>query len=552
MKRYSIGLDFGTESVRAILVDVSSGEVAAAAVHTYPHGVIDRNLPHSHVSLPPDWVLQDPQDWLAGVEVTIRQVMSLSGVPKEAVVGIGIDFTSCTVLPVTAAGMPLCQVPQFKDDPHAWVKLWKHHAAQGQANRINQVAADRKEPWLPLYGGKISSEWMMPKALQILEEAPQIYAAADFILEGADWVVWQMTGDLRRNACGAGYKATWHKSMGFPNRDFLVSLEPEFANLYESKVAGPVMAPGELAGCLTPAWADRLGLPKDLPVAIPIIDAHSAVLGAGITLPGTMLMIMGTSTCHMLMSDREVLVPGISGVVEDGIVPGLYGYEAGQAGVGDIFAWFVEQGVPATYHSEAKTRNISLHTLLSEKASRYGPGENGLLALDWWNGCRTPLVDAGLSGLLVGATLSTEPEDIYRALIEATAFGTRLIVESFTDRGVPIENIVAGGGLVKNPFLMQIYADVTERKIAVAGTGEVSALGAAMLGAVAAGAPAGGWNDLTAAAAHMASPPAKTYLPSPDAAPAYRRLYAEYCRLVDYFGRGGNPVMKTLRELKKS
>ena len=550
--KYSLGLDFGTESARAVLVDVSTGETVATAVHPYTDGVIDERLPGSNEPLPPDWALQNPADWLAALEATIPAVLAESGVPPESVVGLGLDFTACTVLPTTEDGTPLCALDAYRERPHAWAKLWKHHASQPQADRINALAAERGEPWLARYGGKISSEWLMPKALQILEEDPEVYAAAARIVEGADWVVWQLTGTLIRNACAAGYKATWHKRDGYPSPEFLAALHPDLADLYQTKMVGPVVPPGQRVGGLTAKWAERLGLVAGTPVAAPIIDAHAAVLGGGISGPGVMFMIMGTSTCHMLMAEKEMPVEGIAGVVEDGIVPGYFGYEAGQAAVGDIFAWFVEHSVPPTYHEEARRRGVSLHDVLAEKAANLRPGGSGLLALDWWNGNRSTLVDAELSGLLVGYTLGTRPEDVYRALIEGTAFGTRVIIEAFAEQGLPVRSIVTGGGLTKNTLLMQIYADVTGREIAVAGSDQVSALGAAMLGAVAAGAARGGYDTLVEAVMHMAPPPARVYRPILEHRATYDALYAEYRRLYDYFGRGENRVMKVLRRLRQS
>ena len=453
-------------------------------------------------------------------------------------------------LPTTTDGIPLCTLDAYRRRPHAWAKLWKHHAAQPQADRVNELASARNEPWLARYGGKISSEWLIPKALQMLEEAPDLYAAADRIAEGGDWVVWQLTGRLARNACAAGYKATWHKVDGFPSTDFLAALHPDLTDLYRDKLAGPVIAPGQKVGRLTAQWAERLGLAEGTPVAVPIIDAHAAVPGGGVSGAGTMFMIMGTSTCHMLMAENEMLVEGIAGVVEDGIVPGFFGYEAGQAGTGDIFAWFVENGVPPAYHEEAACRGVSLHDVLAEKAATLRPGGSGLLALDWWNGNRSTLVDAELSGLLIGCTLATKAEEIYRALIEATAFGTRIIIEAFTEQGIPVGSIVTGGTLAKNALLMQIYADVTGREMAVAGAEQVTALGAAMLGAVAAGQSAGGYDSPGEAVAYMAPPPAEVYRPTPGHLAPYNTLYAEYRCLYDYFGRGENNVMKVLRSLR--
>ena len=550
MDKYTLGLDFGTESARAVLVDVATGETVATAVYLYADGVIDETLPGSDQPLPPDWALQNPADWLVALETTIPAVLAESGVAPEAVVGLGLDFTACTILPTTTDGIPLCTLDAYRRRPHAWAKLWKHHAAQPQADRVNELASARNEPWLARYGGKISSEWLIPKALQMLEEAPDLYAAADRIAEGGDWVVWQLTGRLARNACAAGYKATWHKVDGFPSTDFLAALHPDLTDLYRDKLAGPVIAPGQKVGKLTAQWAERLGLAEDTPVAAPIIDAHAAVPGGGVSGAGTMFMIMGTSTCHMLMAENEMLVEGIAGVVQDGIVPGFFGYEAGQAGTGDIFAWFVENGVPPAYHEEAASQGVSLHDVLAEKAATLRPGGSGLLALDWWNGNRSTLVDAELSGLLIGCTLATNAEEIYRALIEATAFGTRIIIEAFTEQGIPVGSIVTGGALAKNALLMQIYADVTGREMAVAGAEQVTALGAAMLGAVAAGQSAGGYDSPGEAVAHMAPPPAEVYRPTPGHLAPYNTLYAEYRCLYDYFGRGENNVMKVLRSLR--
>lgn len=552
MSKYTLGLDFGTESARAVLVDVATGEIVATAVEAYPDGVIDEKLPGSDTPLPPDWALQNASDWLTTLTTTVQKVLAQSGVPHNQVLGLGIDFTACTVLPTTADGVPLHTLDEYRRRPHAWVKLWKHHAAQPQADRVNQLAAERNETWLPRYGGKTSSEWLIPKALQLLEEAPDIYQKAAHIVEGADWVVWQLTGQLARNACGAGYKGYWHKAGGHPRADFLAALNPQLAGLYADKVTAPVVAPGTKVGGLTAAWANRLGLAGGTPVAAPIIDAHAAVPGGGVTGPGVMFMIMGTSTCHMLMAAEEKPVEGIAGVVEDGIVPGLFGYEAGQAGAGDIFAWLVEHGVPPVYHNEAARRGLSLHDVLTEKAAAQRPGQHGLLALDWWNGNRSTLMDADLSGLLLGATLGTRAEDIYRALIEATAFGTRMIIETFTGQGVAVNSIVAGGGLAKNSFLMQLYADINNRELALAGSEQASALGAAMLGAVAAGSAGGGYDSLAEAAQKMAPPPAKVYRPIAANVAPYNTLYAEYRRLYDYFGRGENNVMKVLRELRRA
>jgi L-ribulokinase len=551
--KYAVGVDFGTESGRAVLVEVATGKEIASAVYPYQNGVIDEQLPipGTHIELDPDWALQDPEDYLRTFQNAVPQVLQASGVDPVDVIGVGIDFTACTMLPVKADGTPLCLLPQYRENPHAWVKLWKHHAAQPEADKINATARDMDQAWLDRYGRKISSEWFFSKTLQILAEAPEIYAAADRLIEAADWVVWQLTGEEKRNSCTAGYKAIWSKRQGFPPDEYFAALDPRLEHVIDEKMSRTIYPIGERAGGLTPQAAGWTGLKQGTAVAIANVDAHVSVPAVTVTQPGRMVMVMGTSICHMVLGAEEHLVPGICGYVEDGIIPGLFGYEAGQSCVGDHFAWFVENCVPSSYEREAQARHINLHQLLEEKAAELKPGESGLLALDWWNGNRSVLVDVDLTGLLIGATLATRPEEIYRALIEATAYGTRVIVEAFESNGVPVTELVATGGLPeKNKLLMQIYADVTGREIKVGASSQAGALGSAMFGAVAAGVAAGGYDSIIEAAPKMAQLKAERYHPNPENKKIYDRLYAEYLRLHDYFGRGENNVMKTLKHIK--
>ena len=551
MAKYTIGVDFGTESGRSVLVDVADGREVATAVYPYSNSVIDERLPESGVRLEPDWALQDPEDYIRTFQNTIPAVLKQSGINPADVIGIGIDFTACTMLPVKADGRPLCVLPEFRKKPHAWVKLWKHHAAQPEADKINETARAMGQGWLDRYGGKISSEWFFSKALQIANEAPEIYAAADRLIEAADWVVWQLTGVETRNSCTAGYKAMWSKREGFPEKAYFAALNPLLADVVDAKMTRNIRPIGDKAGGLTEQAAQWTGLKPGTAVAIANVDAHVAVPATTVVEPGRMVMIMGTSTCHMVLGKEEHLVPGICGYVEDGILPGLFGYEAGQSCVGDHFAWFTENCVPASYEREAEARGINIHQLLEEKAAKLKPGESGLLALDWWNGNRSVLVDVDLTGLLIGATLLTKPEEIYRALIEATAYGTRVIVEALENNGVPVTELVACGGLPeKNKLLMQIYADVTGREFKLSGSAQTPALGSAMFGAVAAGAQAGGYDSIYAAAPHMGKIKKETYKPNPEARRVYDRLFAEYIALHDYFGRGGNNVMKRLKAIK--
>jgi len=550
--KYAVGVDFGTESGRAVLVDITTGRELASSVYEYANGVIDETLPGTTITLEPDWALQDPNDYLEGFKTTIPAVLAESGVNPDDVIGIGIDFTACTMLPTKADGTPLCFLPQWRNTPHAWVKLWKHHAAQPEANKLNQIARELGYTFLDRYGGKISSEWFFPKAWQILDEAPEVYAAADRLLEAADWVVWQLTGVETRNECTAGYKAIWSKHEGFPPNAFFKALDPRMEHIVDEKMSRTLSPLGARAGGLTEEAARWTGLNRGTPVAVANVDAHVTVPAATVLEPGQMVIIMGTSNCHMLLGTEERNVPGICGVVQDGIIPGFPGYEAGQSCVGDSFAWFVEQCVPAPYMRQAEARSLNVHQFLEEKAALLKPGESGLLALDWWNGNRTILVDVDLTGVLLGLTLATKPEEIYRALIESTAYGTRIIIDNFKANGIPVKEIVAAGGLPeRNKLLMQIYADVTGLPIRQTGTSQGGAFGSAMHGAVAADKEAGGYASIFEAARYMARLREEAFIPIPDNKEIYDQLYREYVTLHDYFGRGANDVMKRLKRLRE-
>ena len=546
-KKYAIGLDFGTLSGRAVLVELDSGEELAQSVLEYPHGVMDRALPDG-TALEADFALQHPQDYLEVLRRAIPDVLKQAGADPKNVVGIGVDFTACTILPVTEDGTPLCFLEEYKNRPHAYVKLWKHHAAQEEASLLNRTAEKRGEKWLARYGGKISSEWMFPKVWQILREDEEIYRSAVRFVEATDWIVWQLTGRETHCSCTAGYKAMYHKREGYPDKSFFAALDPRLEQVVGTKISEDILPIGSRAGAVTAEMAEQTGLACGTVVAVGNVDAHVALPAVGITEPGKLLMILGTSTCHILMGERERLVPGMCGVVEDGVVEGCFGYEAGQSCVGDHFDWFVKNCVPASYQEQAAREGVSLHRFLREKAARQRPGESGLLALDWWNGNRSVLVDADLTGLLLGMTLQTRPEEIYRALIEATAYGTRMIIETFEENGVPVRELYAAGGIAeKDTLMMQIYADVCGREIRLSGSAQAPARGSAMFGAVA----AGYFSSIQEAAKVMARVKPDSYRPNAENSRIYEGLYQEYKALHDYFGRGDNDVMKRLKRLKR-
>jgi L-ribulokinase len=543
--RYVVGVDYGTLSGRALVVRVSDGTEAGTAVHEYRHGVMDRELAATGERLPPDWALQDPADYLAVLRTAVPAAVQCAGIDPAAVIGVATDFTACTVLPATADGTPLCMLPGLEGRPHAYPKLWKHHAAQPHADRINALAHERKEPWIARYGGKVSSEWQYAKALQLLEEDPELYVRADRWIEAADWIIWQLTGAETRNACTAGYKGIWQDGH-YPSRDFLAALDPDFADFAADKLDHPVSALGTQAGTLTAEAAEWTGLPEGIAVAVGNVDAHVTAPAARAVEPGQMVVIMGTSTCHVMNSADLAEIPGMCGAVDGGIIAGRWGYEAGQSSVGDIFAWFTTNAVPGSYREEAANRGISVHDLLTEEAAAQPAGAHGLVALDWFGGNRSVLVDHHLSGAIAGLTLATRPGEIYRALLESTAFGTRVIIEAFESARLAVTELIVAGGLVKNDLLMQIYADVMRRPLSVLGSDQGPALGSAIHAAVAAGA----YPDVPAAAQAMGKVKRDVYHPDPASADIYDELYAEYVTLHDYFGRGGNEVMHRLRALR--
>jgi L-ribulokinase len=543
--RHVVGIDFGTLAGRALVVRVADGAEMGAAVHEYRHGVMDQTLAATGERLPPDWALQDPEDYRDVLRYAVPEAVAAAGVDPASVVGISVAFTACTVLPALRDGTPLCQVPGFRERPHAYVKLWKHHAAQPYADRINELATSWGEPWLARYGGRISAEWEFAKALQVLEEDPECYWAADRWIEASDWITWQLCGAEVRAECATGYKGIFQDGE-YPSAKFLGALNPRFADFPARKLA-PSLAPlGTRAGNLTAAAAGWTGLREGTAVAVGNVDAHVTVPAAQAIDAGQLVMVMGTSTCHVMNGERLADVPGMCGVVRGGIVPGQWGYEAGQSGVGDIFAWFARTGVPREYHARAAALGLDIHEYLCELAAGEPVGGHGLVALDWHNGNRSILVDHDLSGVVVGQTLATRPEQTYRALLEATAFGTRTIIEAFEAARVPVHELVVAGGLLRNAVLMQIYADVTRRPLSVIGSAQGPALGAAIHAAIA----AGEYPQVHEASAAMGNVRRGVYQPDPARSDRYDLLYAEYRTLHDYFGRGGNDVLHRLRRIR--
>ncbi len=535
---YTIGLDYGTNSVRCLIVDVATGAEPGTAVYEYETGqagiIID---PADH-----NLARQNPADYIKGIKVTVNQAISLAEDADKTfdpnqVIGIGIDTTGSTPIPVDRDGTPLSMHDEFKDNPNAHAWLWKDHTGHAEAAEITALAARKHPEYLAKCGGIYSSEWFFSKILHCLRTDPDVFKAAHSWVECCDYIPAVLTGAtapemIKRSRCAAGHKAMFNNQWaGLPAKKFLAKLHPELGalrdRLYEKTYTVQTQA-----GDLTQEWAKQLGLPGGIPVAVGAFDAHLGAVGSGIA-GGKLVKIIGTSACDMLVSEssRDLAdIPGICGIVDGSILPGFFGLEAGQSAVGDIFNWFVNYIQPGGPKAGS-------HEALTEKAANLKPGQSGLLALDWNNGNRTILVDQRLTGLLIGQTLHTKPEQIYRALIEATAFGALTIINQFEQYGVEVAEIVNCGGIAeKNPLLMQIYADVTGREMKISRSAQSCALGAAIAGAVVAGKQAGGYDDFADAQNAMCGIKQTTYKPIAESHRVYRQLYLLYKQLHDAFG----------------
>lgn len=550
MSRYTLGIDYGTLSARTVLMNCSDGSVAASAAKAYPHAVMDRELPDG-TPLPPAWALEDAEDYLLVLKDTVRKVMGDSGISKEDVIGLAIDFTSCTVVASDKEKKALSSLEQFRSRPHAYTKLWKHHGAQAQADEINELLTKKGVIGEPRYGGAISPELLLPKILQVLREDPEIYQAADVFLEAGDWMTWNLTGELTRSGNMAAYKAMWTPEDGYVPKEILMELDPGLEHLVEEKLRGEICPAGGCAGYLTQEWADELGLMPGISVGPGIIDSHAGMPGSGICKKGQMMLVLGTSSVELLLSDQPYASNGVVGAAKGAIMPGYYSLEAGIAAIGDMYGWFADGFAPAAYAKEAACKGWNIHQLLSEKAGELKPGESGLLALDWWNGNKTPYVNGNLSGVLVGMTIQTKPEEIYRALIEATAFGTRMIMEEFMKSGAQVDEVIVSGGIPeKNPLVLRIFADVLNRPVKVSASDQTAALGSAMYAAAAAGEEAGGYASVAEAAEALARLKDEVHLPDEAGAAVYDRLFALYCELVKAFDPKKLRVLTDLRGMK--
>lgn len=551
MEKYVIGLDFGSLSGRAVLVNVADGDTVCDCVAEYSHAVLSENLPDG-TPLPEDSALQHPQDYLDVLKTVVRGVLAKASVCAEQVIGIGVDFTSATILPVDENLVPLCFQDRFQSHPKAYATMWKDHTAAPQADAITNLCHQCNFPYLSYHGEKCSSENGLAKILSILQTDEDVYNAAYRILEAADWITMLLCGTDKKGYNMACCKEFWNRSYGgYPTKEFMKLLDPRFENVVEEKFGGDTVSYDACFGYITEAGSELTGLAVCTPVSVPLIDGYAPLAACGVIDSAKMAMTVGTSLCHMVFAPEFSNIPGIFAAVPESFYPNIVTYEGGQSSCGDHLAWFIDHCLPESYHKEAEEKTISVHALLREKLADTAPGTSGLLCLDWFNGNRSVLNDPDLSGLIVGLTIRTKPEEIYRALLEGTVFGTRKILDDMEKNGVRINEIVACGGIAqKDSFMMQMFADVTNRPIHVCASKQAAAMGAAMFATVAAGKDGGGYDSIEEAVSVMAKTLDKVYVPSEKEHRIYDKIYEQYLILHDAFGLE-NGVMKRLKEIRR-
>ncbi|MEB6320541.1 ribulokinase [Staphylococcus xylosus] len=539
---YSIGIDFGTGSGRAFLINTENGEIEAQYIRNYTHGTIEGEL--GGEKLPQNFALQNANDYMEIIETGIPTIIEKANISVSEIVGIGIDFTSSTVIFVDEQMEPIHNRAGFQDNPHAYVKLWKHHGAQDEADLLFKTALKGKNRWLGYYGFNVSSEWMIPKIMEVNNKAPEVMAVTANIMEAGDWIVNRLTGQNVRSNCGLGFKSFWEAETGF-HYDLFDKVDSDLSDIVRTKVDAPVVSIGDSVGTLCKEMAEKLGLSPDTQVSPFIIDAHASLLGIGSEKDKEMTMVMGTSTCHLMLNKEQHKVPGISGSVKGAIIPNLYAYEAGQTAVGDLFEYVAKQA-PYDYVKAAESRGISIFDLLNEKAAQLYPGESGLIALDWHNGNRSVLSDSNLKGSLFGMTLQTRHEEIYRAYLEATAFGAKMIMQQYQGWQMEVDHVFACGGIPKkNGLLMEIYANILNKKITVIDSEYAPAIGAAILGAICGGAHP----DFNSAIEAMKEPVLYQVEPDPQQVRIYKKLFSAYKELHDLHGYKKARIMRNVSAL---
>lgn len=549
-KKYAIGLDYGSLSLRGLLVQVEDGMSVAEHVSEYASGILEEKLPGSDVRLPDGFALQNPMDYIHATYEVLSKLAKTPGVDAADIIGIGLDSTACTIMPVDEAYWPLCLKEEFAAEPHAWIKLWKHHSAQDQADRLNRVAQEMDLSFLKRMGGGISGESGYPKILETLECAPEVYAAAHRFMEVGDWIVWLLTGKETRNDVVASFHMQWDKTEGFPPNEFFRTVHPGLDGLIDEKIGRDVQNVYERAGVLLKEVAEKTGLRPGISVCCNNGDGNTPLNCLQIHREGVGALILGTSSVLMFLTKEKKLVKGCVGAVDSALLPGYYGHVFGQSAAGDALAWYMDNMLPHRYWLEAEKEGCSVYAYMDRKIAAVPAGSGGVVALDWFNGCRSLLMNARLSSVLAGVDLRTKPEEIYRAIIEALAFGYRNMLDACAGEGIYFDCLrVCGGFALKNPGAMQVFSDVLGLPLEVSVLTQAVCLGSAISGAAATPVADGGWGDIVAAGEHMACREYIRYIPNPANSAAYAAAYAQYRRVYAFFGEESG-VMDALHALK--
>lgn len=549
--KYVLGFDYGTLSCRIIAADLSSGNVIYTKSCDYPSGVISGELPCGQKLMSDNWFLQDASDYLFVCRKLIEDMFSLTDITSNDILALGIDFTNCTVVAVDKSGKPMSENEEYRSNPHSWVKLWKHHAAQKYASLIEEYMLRENVEWFSEYGRNVSSEWFFPKLMQVYCEDEEMFSSTDVYMDATDYMVYALTGNIVRSSAILGVNAFYSEERGFPSEEFFNKLCPGFGTALRGKLRGEIKPVGTSAGYLTQDMAKYLGLSSDTVVSVGHGDSEVASCGLGVHKSGSMIMAMGTSTCYQMLYHEKKVFDGLCAVVKDGMIPGFYAYETGQPAVGDVFAWFAENLASYEYKKEAEEKNISLLGLLNDKAQKLKAGQSGLVALDWLNGNRSVLMDYDLSGMVVGMNLQTKCEEVYRAFVEATAFNARRIFDSHEKAGVHISEVYGAGGLpLKSSFIMQVYADILNKEIIVPQIENSASLGACVCAAVALGSENGGFDSFEDAQKALVKGKIVKYKPIEENVVLYDKLYEIYCKVHDYFGKQSE-IMHELNRIQQ-
>lgn len=550
MSKYTIGLDFGSLSGRAVLYDIETGNAIESSTYDYRHALMKNYLPDG-TKVPYKFSLQHPQDYLDTMIITVKDV--IEEVSVDDIIGIGIDFSSSTTIPVNSEGTPMCFFSDFTSEPNAYAKAWNHHSSKKYAIKMTELAKEQYPDIINRYGGSIASAWLFPKLWELIEQAPDLYEEMSYYIEAGDWIVWQLTGKQVRSTAFAGFKGLWNPTDGYPPKEYLNQLNPKLAEAVDTKLNAPIKPVYSLAGKLTKSAAQMLGLKTGTTVTVANADNQAVIPAVNAIKDGQLIATMGNNISYLLASDEELFLNGISGVCKDTLLPNKYGYIAGPNPLGENFGWFLTNLIPPDYHQEAKNQNRNLHSYLAQLMMKLKPGESGVIAFDWFKGNRAIRSDFDLTAMFFGITNDTKTEELYRALIEACCFSARKVIDLLRENHFKIDELYCVGSLPeKNPFIMQLYADILNIPIKISDGNQSPALGSAIIAAYVAGSKNGGYDSFELACEKMSKIKDRIYMPIKENVEIYEQLYDIYCELYNILAIKNKTVLHRLRKLGNS